>query len=117
MPALASFIAAAQSADVLLWLLYVSLTVAGLVVLLLAARMVVLRRSAALTLIRARGASLWRLGGAVGGAAAAGCVPAAAAGVALAVLAVPGAGGLQPAAPAPGGRCWPSCSSRSAAPR
>jgi putative ABC transport system permease protein len=93
---LASFIAQAQSADVLLWLLYVSLTVAGLVVLLLAGRMVVLRRAAELTLIRARGASLWRLGGAVGGAAALLCVPAAAVAAGLAVLAVPGAGGLQP---------------------
>ena len=102
-PALASFIAAARSADVLLWLLYVSLTVAGLVVLLLAGQMVVLRQSAELALTRARGASLWQLGGAVGGAAAAGCVPAAAAAVALAVLAVPGAGGLQPAA----GTWWP----------
>ncbi|MGH3207880.1 MAG: hypothetical protein ACRDNO_08960, partial [Trebonia sp.] len=40
------FIATAQSVDTLLWLLYVSLTVAGLAVLLLAARMVAMRRSA-----------------------------------------------------------------------
>ena len=39
------FIATAQSVDTLLWLLYVSLTVAGLAVLLLAARMVAMRRS------------------------------------------------------------------------
>jgi putative ABC transport system permease protein len=94
---LASFISAAQLTDVLLWLLYVSLTLAGLVVLLLAGRMVVLRRSTELALIRARGASLWRLAGAVGGEAALVCVPAALAAVALAVLAVPAAGGLQPA--------------------
>ncbi len=111
LPALASFISAAQSADMLLWLLYVSLTAAGLVVLLLAARMVVLRRSAELALIRARGASLWRLAGTVGAEAAVVCVPAAVAGVALAVLAVPAAGPLQPPAPrAPGGRSSPCCS-------
>jgi putative ABC transport system permease protein len=103
--ALAAFISAAQSADVLLWLLYVSLTVAALVVLVLAGRMVVLRRSAEFALIRARGASLWRLGGAVGGEAAVLCVPAAAIGVALAVLAVPGAGGPQAAGAA--GTWWP----------
>ncbi|HEY6492076.1 MAG TPA: FtsX-like permease family protein, partial [Trebonia sp.] len=103
--ALASFISAAQSADVLLWLLYVSLTVAGLVVLLLAGRMVVLRRSAELALIRARGASLWRLAGVTGGEAALVCVPAAVVAVALAVLAVPSAGGLQPAGAT--GAWWP----------
>jgi putative ABC transport system permease protein len=93
---LAPFIAAAQSADVLLWLLYASLTVAALVVLLLTARMVVVRRSAELMLIRARGASLRRLSGIVAGDAALLCVPALAAGVALGVAAVPSAGGLQP---------------------
>jgi putative ABC transport system permease protein len=105
LPALASFIAAAQSADVLLWLLYVSLTVAGLVVLLLTARMVVLRRSTELAVIRARGAALWRLAGAVGLEAAVVCVPAAIVAVALAVLAVPRAGPLQPAGAA--GAWWP----------
>ena len=102
---LSTFISTAQSADVLLWLLYVSLTVAALVVLLLAARMVVLRRSAELALIRARGASLWQLGLGVGGEAALVCVPAAIVGVALAVVAVPAAGGLQPAGAA--GSWWP----------
>ena len=67
--------------------------------------MVVLRRSAELALIRARGASLWRLGGAVGGEAALVCVPAALAAVALAVLAVPAAGGLQPVGAT--GAWWP----------
>jgi putative ABC transport system permease protein len=102
---LAPFVAAAQSADVLLWLLYVSLTVAGLVVLLLAGRMVVLRRSGELALIRARGASLWRLGGIIGGEAALLCVPAAVIAVALGIAAVPGAGGLAPVGAA--GAWWP----------
>ena len=44
--ALNAFIATAQSVDALLWLLYISLTVAGLVVLLLAGRMVAMRPSA-----------------------------------------------------------------------
>ncbi len=78
--------------DALLWLLYVSLTVTGVAVLLLAARMVAMRRSAELTVVRARGASLWQLALAAGGAAAAVCVPAAVIGAALGVLAVPGAG-------------------------
>lgn len=94
---LAPFLSAARSADVILWLLYVSLTVAALVVLLLAGRMVVLRRSAELTVIRARGGSLAWLVGSVGGGAAVACVPAAVIAVALGILAVPAAGGLQPA--------------------
>jgi putative ABC transport system permease protein len=102
---LASFIASAQSADVVLWLLYVSLTVAGLVAALLAGRMVVLRRSGELAVVRARGASLWRLAGTVAGEAAVACVPAAVAAVALAVLAVPAAGGLEP--PGSAGAWWP----------
>ena len=93
---LTPFLTAAQSADVILWLLYVSLTVAALVVLLLAARMVVLRRSAELTVIRARGASLRWLAASVAGEAALACVPAAAVAVALGILAVPAAGGPQP---------------------
>lgn len=87
---LIAFTATAQSVDTLLWLLYVSLTIAGLVVLLLAARMVAMRRSPEIALLRARGASLWQIafGTAVGAALV--CVPAAAIGVALAIVAVPG---------------------------
>jgi putative ABC transport system permease protein len=90
--ALDQFIATAQAVDTLLWLLYVSLTITGLAVLLLAGRMVAMRRSAELTLIRARGASLRQifLGTAAGAALI--CVPAAVIGVALGILAVPGAG-------------------------
>jgi putative ABC transport system permease protein len=101
---LAAYFATAQSVDVLLWLLYVSLTVTGLVVLLLAARMIALRRSAELAVVRARGASLRQVALATGGAAAAVCVPAAALAVALAVLAVPGAG---PADAGSAGGWWP----------
>jgi putative ABC transport system permease protein len=89
--AISGFITTADSVDTVLWLLYVSLVLAGLVVLLLAARMVVLRRSAELAVRRARGASLWQLAAATAGGAALACVPAAAIGVGLAVLVVPGA--------------------------
>ncbi|MGH3210827.1 MAG: hypothetical protein ACRDNO_24035, partial [Trebonia sp.] len=89
---LAAYFVTAQSVDALLWLLYVSLTVTGLTVLLLAARMVAMRRSAELTVVRARGASLRQVGIATGSAAALVCVPAAVIAVALGILAVPGAG-------------------------
>ena len=101
---LAAFFVTEQSVDALLWLLYVSLTVTGLTVLLLAARMVAMRRSAELTVIRARGASLRHVGIATGTAAALVCVPAAAIAVALGILAVPGAG---PAVSGSAGGWWP----------
>jgi len=86
------FIATAQSVDTLLWLLYVSLTVAGLVVLLLVARMVVMRRAAEITVIRARGGSLWQIAVGTGRDAALLCVPAAVIGAVLAIRVVPVAG-------------------------
>jgi putative ABC transport system permease protein len=86
------FITTAQAVDRLLWLLYVSLTVAVLAVLLLAARMVAMRRSAEITVIRARGGSLRQIAFGTGADAALLCVPAAVIGAALAILAVPGAG-------------------------
>jgi putative ABC transport system permease protein len=103
--ALQQFIATAQAVDALLWLLYVSLTITGLAVLLLAGRMVAMRRRGELTVIRARGASLRQifLGTAAGTALV--CVPAAVLGVVLAVLAVPGAGSAQGAGAA--GGWWP----------
>ena len=103
--ALEQFLATAQSVDTLLWLLYVSLTVTGLAVLLLAGRMVAMRRRAELAVIRARGASLRQifLGTAIGAALV--CVPAAVLGAVLAVLAVPGAGSIEGAGSA--GGWWP----------
>jgi putative ABC transport system permease protein len=99
------FIATAQSVDTLLWLVYVSLTVAGLAVLLLAARMVAMRRSAEITVIRARGASLWQIAVGTGRDAAIRCVPAAVIAAALAIVVVPGAGSAQGAGAA--GGWWP----------
>ncbi len=100
------FIATADSVDTVLWLLYVSLVLAGLVALLLAARMVVLRRSAELAIRRARGASLWQLAATTAGSAALACVPAAAIAAGLAVLVVPGSR-LGPGV-APASTWWPA---------
>ncbi len=99
------FIATAQSMDTLLWLLYVSLTVAGLAVLLLAARMVAMRRSAEITVIRARGGSLWQIAVGTGRDAALLCIPAGVIAAVLAILVVPGAGSAQGAGSA--GGWWP----------
>jgi putative ABC transport system permease protein len=103
--ALNAFIVTAQSVDTLLWLLYVSLTVAGLAVLLLAARMVVIRRSPEITVIRARGGSLRQIAIGTGRDAALLCVPAAVIAAVLAILVVPGAGSAQGAGSA--GGWWP----------
>jgi putative ABC transport system permease protein len=89
---LATLVAVSNGVNVLLWMVYVGLAVAGVVMMLLAARMVAARRSAEMAVRRARGASLghlfWR--GSFGAAVA--CVPAAALAWALAVLLVPGPG-------------------------
>ena len=103
--AVGAFLATADSVDTVLWLLYVSLVLAGLVVLLLAARMVVLRRSAELAIRRGRGASLGQLAVTMAAGAALACVPAAAIAVGLAVLVVPGSR-LGPGA-APAVTWWP----------
>ena len=89
---LATLVAVSNGVNVLLWMVYVGLAVAGVVMMLLAARMVAARRSAEMAVRRARGASLahlfWR--GSFGAAVAG--VPAAAVAWALAVLLVPGPG-------------------------
>lgn len=106
LPSVSAFLGAAQAVDTLLWLLYVSLAVAALVALLLAARMVAMRRSAELTICRARGASLSQISWATARGAAVACVPAAAVAVVLAVLLVPAAR-LGPGAEPVGG-WWPA---------
>jgi len=82
-------VTASNAVNVLLWMVYMGLVVAGIVVLLLATRMIAARRSAELALSRARGASVWQLlwRGSLGAAVA--CLPAAALAWALAVLLVP----------------------------
>jgi putative ABC transport system permease protein len=99
---LAAFIQALNDVNAVLWLVYVSLAVAGIVTLLLATLMIAARRSAELTLLRARGASLWQLFSLGTRGAAIACVPAAALAWAAAVLLVPGAAPAGPAAWWPG---------------
>jgi putative ABC transport system permease protein len=89
----------------LLWLLYVSLTVAVLAVLLLAARMVAMRRSAEIAVIRARGGSLRQIAVGTSRDAALLCVPAGVIAAVLAIVVVPGAGSAQGAGSA--GGWWP----------
>ena len=88
---LAAFVQASNDVNVLLWTVYAGLAVAGVVTLLLATRMIAARRSAELTVRRARGASLWQLFSLGTRGAALACVPAAALGWAIAVLLVPDA--------------------------
>lgn len=90
LPVLRSFLATEQAVDTLLWLLYVSLAVACLVVFALTARMIALRRSDELAVCRARGASLRQIMVTTALGAALACVPAAVAGAGLAMLIVPG---------------------------
>jgi putative ABC transport system permease protein len=98
---LAAFIQASSDVNVLLWIVYASLALAGIVTLLLAARMIAFRRSAELSLCRARGASWWQvLGRGLLGAAVI-CGPAAALAWVAAVLLTPGAG------PAGSAAWWP----------
>jgi putative ABC transport system permease protein len=87
---LGAFLSTANEVDTLLWLLYVSLAVAGLITLLLAARMVAVRRSAELAVRRARGASLAQIAAVTAGGSALTCVPAAAVATVLGVLLIPG---------------------------
>jgi len=88
---LAAFVQATNDVNVLLWIVYAGLAVAGAVTLLLATRMIAARRSAELTLRRARGASLWQLFSLGTRGAAVACVPAAGLAWAIAVLLVPDA--------------------------
>jgi putative ABC transport system permease protein len=88
---LAAFVQASDDVNVLLLIVYAGLAVAGAVTLLIATRMIAARRSAELTVRRARGASLWQLFWLGTRGAALACVPAAALAWAIAVLLVPDA--------------------------
>jgi putative ABC transport system permease protein len=89
---LATLVAVSNGVNVLLWMVYVGLAVAGVVMMLLAARMVAARRAAEMAVRRARGASLTHLFWRTAFGAAVACGPAAALAWALAVLLVPGPG-------------------------
>jgi putative ABC transport system permease protein len=98
---LAALVQAWSAVNVLLWMVYVGLAVAGIVMLFLAARMIASRRSGELTLYQARGASLRQLFLIGLGGAAVACVPAALLAWVAAVLLVPGS------APAGSAAWWP----------
>jgi putative ABC transport system permease protein len=99
---LAAYIQAAESLSILLWILYVSLAVAAIVVLLLAARMVATRREAELAVTRARGASLPQVFLLTAAGAATACVPTAAVAWLLSLLLIPNVSALGTAAWWPG---------------
>jgi putative ABC transport system permease protein len=99
---LGAFVQASTDVTTLLWIVYAGLAVAGIVTLLLAARMLSARRSSELALRRARGASLWQLFSVGAGGAAVACVPAAVLAWVAAALLVPDAAPAGPAAWWPG---------------
>jgi putative ABC transport system permease protein len=90
--ALTTFVQTAGQLGSLLALLYVSLTVVGVVVLLLGARLLAERRVAEFRMVRARGAARWQLGLVAGRAGAVVVLPAAVAGAGAAVALTPGEG-------------------------
>jgi putative ABC transport system permease protein len=87
---LTAFTLTDTAVEQVLSLLFVSLTVIGAAVLLLAGRINAARRAAELETIRSRGASLWQLTALTLRGSALVCVPAALAGVGLALLLTPG---------------------------
>jgi putative ABC transport system permease protein len=90
LPDLQAFLGTQAAIETVLLLLFVSLIVTGAAVILLAARMIVLRRSAELTLLRARGGSLRQIAALMARAAVIAVVPATLIGAGLAVLLLPG---------------------------
>jgi putative ABC transport system permease protein len=86
---LSTFIATQSAVSDVAWLLFASLTVIAAAVILLAARMLAVHRAAEFTLLRARGASLRQIAGLALRGCALACLPAAAAGAALAVALIP----------------------------
>jgi len=87
---LALFLGTQAAVQTVLLLLFVSLIVVGAAVILLAARMVVARREGELTMLRARGGSLWQVAGLMLRGALVAAGPGALVGVALAIAVVPG---------------------------
>ena len=87
---LTAFTLTDTAVEQVLSLLFVSLTVVGAAVLLLAGRINAARRAVEFETIRSRGASLWQLTALTLRGSALACVPAALAGVGLALLLTPG---------------------------
>src|SRR5262249_2911458 len=86
----ALFLGTQAAVQTVLLLLFVSLIVVGAAVILLAARMVVARRAGELTMLRARGGSLWQVAGLMLRGALVAAGPGALVGVALAIAVIPG---------------------------
>ena len=89
-PDLALFLGTQAGVETVLLLLSVSLIVIAAAVIVLAARMLVVRRAGELAMLRARGGSLRQVAGVMGRGSVVAAVPAAVAGAALAVVAIPG---------------------------
>lgn len=89
---LSAFASTDTAVQQVLSLLFVSLTVVGVAVVLLAARINAARRAAELEMVRSRGASLWQLTRLTMRSGMIACVPAALAGAGLALLLTPGPG-------------------------
>ena len=89
-PNLALFLGTQSGIETVLLLLSVSLIVIAAAVILLAARMLVVRRGEELAMLRARGGSLRQVIALMLGGALVAAVPAAAAGVAIALAVIPG---------------------------
>ena len=87
---LALFLGTQAAVETVLLLLFVSLIVVGAAVILLAARMIVARREGELTMLRARGGSLWQVAGLMLRGAVVAAGPGVLAGAALAIAVVPG---------------------------
>jgi putative ABC transport system permease protein len=87
---LALFLSTQAATETVLQILFVSLIVVGVAVILLAARMIVDRRDGELTMLRARGGSLWQVAGLMLRGAVVAAGPGVLAGAALAIALVPG---------------------------
>jgi len=87
---LALFLGIQAAVETVLSLLFVSLIVVGAAVILLAARMIVARREGELTMLRARGGSLWQVAGLMLRGALVAAGPGIVIGAALALVLVPG---------------------------
>jgi putative ABC transport system permease protein len=87
---LAAFLATQSAVQTVLLLLFVTLTVTGAAVIVLAGRMIVARRDGELGMLRARGGTVRQLAAVTGRGVAVAAVPGALLGAALAVALVPG---------------------------
>jgi putative ABC transport system permease protein len=89
---LSLFLGTQAAIQTVLLLLFVSLTVVGAAVILLAARMIVARRDVELTMLRARGGSLRQVAALLARTAVLAAGPAAVLGAGLAIALIPGGG-------------------------